>query len=90
MSGAEAEQLDTGVNGELKDVAGVLIPGGFGERGVEGKIRAAQFARIFNRPSTIARASRSTSSAIFGPAPGSPMSAVSMPSTSIRCRMSIF
>src|SRR5438270_8779014 len=41
----DAEQLDTGVNGELKDVAGVLIPGGFGERGVEGKIRAAQFAR---------------------------------------------
>ena len=29
----------------LKDVAGVLIPGGFGERGVEGKIRAARFAR---------------------------------------------
>ncbi|MEI6351964.1 MAG: CTP synthase [Verrucomicrobiota bacterium] len=30
---------------DLNDVAGVLIPGGFGERGVEGKIRAAQFAR---------------------------------------------
>ncbi|MFL6584973.1 MAG: CTP synthase [Chthoniobacterales bacterium] len=41
----DAEALDAGVNGELKDVAGVLIPGGFGERGVEGKIRAAQFAR---------------------------------------------
>jgi CTP synthase len=26
-------------------VAGVLIPGGFGERGVEGKIKAARFAR---------------------------------------------
>ena len=31
--------------GQLKDVAGVLIPGGFGDRGVEGKIKAARFAR---------------------------------------------
>jgi len=30
---------------DLADVAGVLVPGGFGDRGVEGKIRAAQFAR---------------------------------------------
>ena len=29
----------------LRDVAGVLVPGGFGERGVEGKIRATQYAR---------------------------------------------
>ena len=29
----------------LKDVAGVLVPGGFGERGVEGKINATRFAR---------------------------------------------
>lgn len=29
----------------LKDVDGVLVPGGFGERGIEGKITAAQFAR---------------------------------------------
>ncbi|MDQ3200127.1 MAG: CTP synthase [Verrucomicrobiota bacterium] len=41
----DAESLEDGVNGELVDVAGILIPGGFGERGVEGKIRAAQFAR---------------------------------------------
>lgn len=27
------------------DVAAILVPGGFGERGVEGKIRAIQFAR---------------------------------------------
>src|SRR5205814_1332312 len=32
-------------DGQLKDVAGVLIPGGFGDRGVEGKIKAARFAR---------------------------------------------
>ncbi|MEO8440047.1 MAG: CTP synthase [Spartobacteria bacterium] len=41
----DAESLEQGVDGQLDDVAGVLIPGGFGERGVEGKIRAAQFAR---------------------------------------------
>ncbi len=29
----------------LKDVAAVLIPGGFGDRGIEGKIMATQYAR---------------------------------------------
>ncbi|MEM1138444.1 MAG: CTP synthase [Pseudomonadota bacterium] len=29
----------------LSDVHGILVPGGFGRRGTEGKIRAAQFAR---------------------------------------------
>ncbi|BCJ91045.1 CTP synthase [Terrihabitans soli] len=29
----------------LEDADGILVPGGFGVRGVEGKIRAAQFAR---------------------------------------------
>jgi CTP synthase len=41
----DAESLMDGVDGHLEDVAGVLIPGGFGERGVEGKISAARFAR---------------------------------------------
>ena len=41
----DAESLMDGVDGHLKDVSGVLIPGGFGERGVEGKISAARFAR---------------------------------------------
>jgi len=30
---------------DLSDVAGILVPGGFGDRGIEGKIRAAQYAR---------------------------------------------
>ncbi|MBC8205855.1 MAG: CTP synthase [Kiritimatiellales bacterium] len=34
----------------LKTVSGVLIPGGFGSRGMEGKIRAAQYARENNIP----------------------------------------
>ncbi|MCB9800506.1 MAG: CTP synthase [Candidatus Omnitrophica bacterium] len=29
----------------FKDVSGVLVPGGFGTRGIEGKIKAIQFAR---------------------------------------------
>lgn len=41
-----AERLDRG-NPEkyLKDVSGILVPGGFGYRGIEGKIKAAQYAR---------------------------------------------
>jgi CTP synthase len=46
----DAETLQDGVDGELANVAGVLIPGGFGERGVEGKIKAAQFAREHKVP----------------------------------------
>jgi CTP synthase len=41
----DAESLQDGVNVPLKDVSGILIPGGFGLRGVEGKIKAARFAR---------------------------------------------
>ncbi len=34
----------------LEKVDGILVPGGFGERGVEGKIKAATFAREHNVP----------------------------------------
>ncbi|MBV9571166.1 MAG: CTP synthase [Alphaproteobacteria bacterium] len=34
----------------LEDVDGILVPGGFGERGTEGKIRAVRFAREHNVP----------------------------------------
>ena len=34
----------------LENVHGILVPGGFGERGTEGKIKAAQFARQRNIP----------------------------------------
>ncbi len=43
-----AEELENGEKTPeelLSDVHGVLVPGGFGERGVEGKIKAIQFAR---------------------------------------------
>ncbi|HEY1593791.1 MAG TPA: CTP synthase [Thermoleophilaceae bacterium] len=42
----DAEGLDRAeAERQLEECDGVLIPGGFGVRGVEGKIRAAQFAR---------------------------------------------
>jgi CTP synthase len=34
----------------LKDIDGLLIPGGFGQRGIEGKIKAIQYARENNIP----------------------------------------
>ena len=34
----------------LKDVDGILVPGGFGDRGVEGKIEAIRYARENNKP----------------------------------------
>ncbi|MCQ9205530.1 MAG: CTP synthase [Omnitrophica bacterium] len=39
-----------GVLKYLKGVSGILIPGGFGHRGIEGKIKAAKFARENNIP----------------------------------------
>ncbi|HNY64770.1 MAG TPA: CTP synthase [Deltaproteobacteria bacterium] len=38
------------ISEHFKGVHGVLIPGGFGERGVEGKIKAAQYAREHGIP----------------------------------------
>lgn len=34
----------------LQNVHGILVPGGFGERGAEGKIKAAEFARVQKVP----------------------------------------
>lgn len=42
----EAEELETATDDSLlRDCDGILVPGGFGERGVEGKIKAIQYAR---------------------------------------------
>jgi len=41
----DSEKIDTEGFGELKEMDAVLVPGGFGKRGVEGKIKAIQFAR---------------------------------------------
>ena len=38
------------IKDELKDVKGVIVPGGFGVRGIEGKIKVIQYARENNIP----------------------------------------
>lgn len=44
ISSADLEKVED-VENALKDVDGIVVPGGFGSRGVEGKLRAARFAR---------------------------------------------
>ncbi len=47
----ESDKLKPGeIKNKLKDVSGILIPGGFGKRGTEGKIAAINFARKNNIP----------------------------------------
>jgi CTP synthase len=41
----DSEVLETEGTGSLDDMDAILVPGGFGERGVEGKIAAARYAR---------------------------------------------
>jgi CTP synthase len=42
----DSEKLETSdVVSSLKNVDGILVPGGFGNRGIEGKIKAVEFAR---------------------------------------------
>ncbi len=41
----DAEDIETNGTATLQDVQAILVPGGFGQRGFEGKIKAAQFAR---------------------------------------------
>jgi CTP synthase len=42
---SEVFERPEGPAADLEDVHGILVPGGFGERGSEGKIKAVQFAR---------------------------------------------
>lgn len=46
----QAEKLETGDLTELKGVHGIIVPIGWGPRGVEGKISAINFARINKIP----------------------------------------
>jgi CTP synthase len=46
----DSESLETEGCARLTTVNAILVPGGFGKRGVEGKIKAAQFARENNIP----------------------------------------
>ena len=49
ISSTDLETMED-ADAALKDVDAVIVPGGFGSRGVEGKIRAARFAREHNLP----------------------------------------
>lgn len=46
---AEALEEDEAVK-HLNGISGILVPGGFGDRGIEGKIKAVQYARENNIP----------------------------------------
>ena len=44
------EMNPTEIENIFSDVDGIIVPGGFGHRGVEGKIKAAEYARTHNIP----------------------------------------
>ncbi len=47
----DSEELErTGAEAMLDDVDGVLVPGGFGRRGIEGKVLAVTYARTHKKP----------------------------------------
>ncbi|HTL11557.1 MAG TPA: CTP synthase [Bdellovibrionota bacterium] len=46
----DAEEIEQGKLDKLREVDAILVPGGFGERGIEGKIRAVEFARTEKVP----------------------------------------
>lgn len=46
----DSETLEQGETGMLEKYDAILVPGGFGKRGVEGKIEAVRFAREQNVP----------------------------------------
>jgi len=46
----DSEQIDAQGTAQLEDVDAILVPGGFGERGIEGKIKAVNYARTKDIP----------------------------------------
>ena len=46
----ESTELEKGDLSKLQDVDGILVPGGFGNRGIEGMINAIQYARENGKP----------------------------------------
>jgi CTP synthase len=45
IKGVESEEIESSGTGILADADAILVPGGFGERGFEGKIEAIRYAR---------------------------------------------
>ena len=52
LNWVDAEMLEKNENGYdlFKNSSGILVPGGFGDRGIEGKIKAVNFARVNKVP----------------------------------------
>ncbi len=46
----DSEKLERGDMTSLAEIDAILVPGGFGTRGIEGKIAAARYARLNNIP----------------------------------------
>ena len=46
----ETANVEDNIKQLLSDVQGVIVPGGFGKRGIEGKIKVIQYARTNNLP----------------------------------------
>jgi CTP synthase len=46
----DSEDLEHGPTTHFDDIDGILVPGGFGDRGIEGKINAIHYARINKIP----------------------------------------
>lgn len=49
----DTEKIEEGDSEELQkldDVSGIVVPGGFGNRGIEGKIKVAEYCRKNNKP----------------------------------------
>lgn len=45
ISYVDSEELEDGSIAHFQDIDGILVPGGFGDRGIEGKINAIRYAR---------------------------------------------
>ena len=76
----------TSTRGALECADGILIPGGFGERGIEGKIEAARIARERGDPATSASASACRSPSSSSPATSPAWTAPTRPSSTPRRR----
>jgi CTP synthase len=70
----DAEEIEKqGADAFLTGVDGILVPGGFGERGIEGKIAAAKYAREKKIPSPNVSQAGSQFSGVAAPASGGTM-----------------
>ncbi len=50
IKSVDVEKAETDIGKFLHDVDGLLVPGGFGGRGIEGKVKAIQYAREHKMP----------------------------------------